>query len=408
MSDKLTDKLVGGGVKPELSPNPYGSGYTKQVEVDNLLSIANPEVNVLYICQGRKYKYAHAIIDPATNKVLVPAGFVRVENGPQNYNVDGGRGTPVHENVAPQVPPRVFNEPVALNGGVTIKGKKIEDYIDSEGGVTEEELANALALYAKKVDSAQKYVVTNIDTIPSATIALLKAGDVILVETPGLVGAPNIYESWIVTQKQEQVSCEISYATGNSVESIYYIYSDGNWVRNSDDDLVYGVADLKVNGNSVVDENGEVNLITHTAYDADTNPIATIADASGHIYMHKVYLSYHNSPYTKVKFTVYTPNKNAFDLSTLKTFLNTCGFTAFNLADCFLNGLPVALADTNGSGTNTNHLTTNHKIVLRSDDIIVVYFENALTTDGSTITNTVSMRWNTTGLSFESDTVIEL
>lgn len=239
MSDKLTDKLVGGGVKPELSPNPNGSGYTKQVEVDSLLSIDNPEVNVLYICQGRKYKYAHAIIDPGTNKILVPAGFVRVENGPQVHNVDGGRGTPVHENVHPQVPPRVFNEPVALNGGVTIKGKKLEDYIDSEGGVTEEELANTLALYAKKVDTASKYVVSDLDAIPSATIALLKAGDVILVETGGIGDVPLIYDTWIVTGKQEEGICLITSATGTAIETICYSYEDGAWVRDSDEDVTF-------------------------------------------------------------------------------------------------------------------------------------------------------------------------
>lgn len=340
MSDKITDKLVGSGVKPELSPNPNGSGYTKQVEVDSLVSIANPEGNVLYICQGRKYKYlAQAIIDPATNKVLVPTGFVRVENGPQVHNVDGERGTPVHENVAPQVPPRVFNEPVALNGGVTIKGKQLEDYIDSEGGVTEEELANALTLYAKKVDSAQKYVVVDIDTIPSATIALLKAGDVVLVETVGVGDAPNIYDTWIVTKKQDQVSCEISHATGKSVESIYYTYSVGNWVRNSDNDCVYGVADLKINGNSVVDENGEVDLITGTAYDPNTNPIATVADAGGKLYLHNISMNSNNQ-----HIVVYSNNLTPFTNATLAKILYDGGFTTKTRALRFAAGNDLELS----------------------------------------------------------------
>ena len=41
-----------------------------------------------------------------------------------------------------------------------------------------------------------------------------------------------------------------------------------------------GVADVKVDGNSVV-ENGTVNLVTKTAYDAETNKIATEADCGG-------------------------------------------------------------------------------------------------------------------------------
>jgi hypothetical protein len=220
MSDKLTDKLVGGGVKPELSPNPNGSGYTKQVEVDALSSVVNPEENVLYICQGRKYKYLEqAIIDPATNKVLVPSGFVRVDNGPLVHLVKGERGTPVHENVPPQVPPRVFNEPVALNGGVTVKGKKLEDYIDSEGGVTEEELANALALYAKKVDSAQKYVVSDIEAIPSATIALLKVGDIIIEQTE-----EDGDFTWIVSEQSP--SDFVLVCVDNQVIHIVYYYYD--------------------------------------------------------------------------------------------------------------------------------------------------------------------------------------
>lgn len=155
---KLTDKLVGQGTAPELSPNPNGSGYTKQVEIishngstiyfldgDGNTQTGTAEENVLYLEGELKYKYLrNAIIKPGTNEIVVPAGWVRVENGPNSYKKDGGRGTPVHENVQPQVPPRVFNEPVALNGGVTIKGKKLEDYVDTHGGVTHEELDEAI------------------------------------------------------------------------------------------------------------------------------------------------------------------------------------------------------------------------------------------------------------------------
>ena len=130
---ELSDKLVGSGVNPELSPNPNGSGYVGQVEVDSLPE-SGIKVNVLYILKdGRQFKY-----DPANKS------WVRVENGPDALKEKGEFGTPVKENQTPKARPHVFNEPVAFNGGVTIKGKSIEDYVDTHGGVTQAEMNAAI------------------------------------------------------------------------------------------------------------------------------------------------------------------------------------------------------------------------------------------------------------------------
>lgn len=132
---KLTDKLVGVGVKPELSPNPDGSGYVKQVEIvshegstiyfldgDGVTQSATAEENVLYIqLDGRQYKYNHG-------------QWLRVESGPNTQLKEGGRGTPVHENTKPKVRPRVFSEPVALQEDTYYKGKLLEDLIGSGSG----------------------------------------------------------------------------------------------------------------------------------------------------------------------------------------------------------------------------------------------------------------------------------
>lgn len=281
MSDKLTDKLVGDGVKPELSPNPYGSGYTKQVEVDSLLSIDNPEVNVLYICQGRKYKYAHAIIDPGTNKILVPAGFVRVENGPQVHNVDGGRGTPVHKNVAPQVPPRVFNEPVALNGGVTIKGKTIEELIGQGGGSSE--------------DGPKVYEVEDLSTLPSATVAQLKMGDIVVTSSNGMSYL------YTVTYKEDKELNE-----DLEVNAIYLVNVNG--VQVEEHRYVY-------------DEENE-----EWVYDADYMVILE----STKMYLHHIKINIGSLAHYPIFFDIYLTDNIPLTASTLPTFLNQKGFTASN------------------------------------------------------------------------------
>ena len=90
------------------------------------------------------------MIHPGTNEVIVPAGWVRVENGPESHKVNRGQETPHKVVTEPKERPQVFSGPVAFQEEPTIKGKKLGDYIDSQGGVTEEEMNNALAGYVQK------------------------------------------------------------------------------------------------------------------------------------------------------------------------------------------------------------------------------------------------------------------
>ena len=142
----LTDKLVGAGVKPELSPNPARSGYTKQFIVDGneqrLGDISPAEVNTLYICQnGHKYVY---LGDNIAYQPDTAYGFKRVFDDPALDYENKGQETPRKEVTAPQKRPQTFPDPVAFQDEVYIRGKKLEDYIDSQGGVTEAELQAAL------------------------------------------------------------------------------------------------------------------------------------------------------------------------------------------------------------------------------------------------------------------------
>ena len=141
---KLTDKLVGAGVKPELSPNPARSGYTKQFLVDGneqrLGDIDPVEVNTLYICQnGHKYVY---LGDNIAYQPDTAYGFKRVFDDPALDYENKGQATPRKVVTAPQERPRVINESVALNGQVYVKGKTLETYIEENSTDGSEVVAN--------------------------------------------------------------------------------------------------------------------------------------------------------------------------------------------------------------------------------------------------------------------------
>lgn len=175
-----------GVVRGILSPNPEGSAYIKQINATSISGTTvyyedkegntqsvSAEENVLYVLpDGRKLKYLKAaIVEPATKVVLVPAGFVRVDNLPSFHAVKGGQ-TPVYptRESKEKVRPIVYNEPVALNGGVTIKGKSIEDYVDQEGGVTQEEMQE----YVSGALVADKNILSKIKVTHSSTIETLE------------------------------------------------------------------------------------------------------------------------------------------------------------------------------------------------------------------------------------------
>jgi hypothetical protein len=59
--------------------------------------------------------------------------------------VEGERGTPVDVVTEPRPAFKTVQEVYNFLNGIKIKGKSLEDYIDSQGGVTEEELQDAVA-----------------------------------------------------------------------------------------------------------------------------------------------------------------------------------------------------------------------------------------------------------------------
>lgn len=59
--------------------------------------------------------------------------------------VEGERGTPVDVVTEPQTAFKSVQEVYNFLNGLKIKGKNLEEYIDSQGGVTEEELQDAVA-----------------------------------------------------------------------------------------------------------------------------------------------------------------------------------------------------------------------------------------------------------------------
>lgn len=215
----LSDKVVSKGEKPKLSPNPDGSGYVKQVLVssDSTSGIIDPEENVLYILSdGRQFKY---LIDHDPH-------FVRVENGPNYQTKDGGRETPHRVVTSPKEAfEKIFNGNVGFNGGVFVKGKKLEDYIDSQGGVTQQELEEAVS--DLKSETATIWELTGFfdEDISDFDIAGMKVGDII-VDSDYLMAA-------IVTTISEDSDGHLTFLSGTGINeeglSRYFIYQNNGW-----------------------------------------------------------------------------------------------------------------------------------------------------------------------------------
>lgn len=171
---ELTDKLVSAGEKPELSPNPDGSAFVKQIEVDALTDVVNPEENVLYIVKGVKWKYRkESIVAPGTNTVITHGGWGRVLVDPEFVAKDGGRETPVQANQTPKERPQVFSNPVAFQDDVTYKGSNLEELI------------------GEKVDKNSTPTIYNVEhgaVLTQEIYDKLKSGDIILV------GGVNVFQ----------------------------------------------------------------------------------------------------------------------------------------------------------------------------------------------------------------------
>lgn len=148
-----------GEVHGELSPNPAGFGFTKQVKVDSLVSPGSPDTLYLlaqYDGEGRVkeyFKYRWDVAAFAFKRIFEPVNNVAYK--------DGEHATPVVENNTPRpAPEKVFTGEVVFNEEPTVEGKKLHEWIDTEGGVTQEELDAALGNYYKK---SETYTKTQID-----------------------------------------------------------------------------------------------------------------------------------------------------------------------------------------------------------------------------------------------------
>lgn len=221
--EPLSDHLVGEGEKPELSPNPALSGYVKQENVSSLP--VSPKADVLYILNGVPYRWLKAaIVEPGSDKVIIPAGWVRIGPAPNLKLNKGLHATPVEENQAPKVQPKVFTEPVHFLAGIKIKGKNLEDYIDSEGGVTEAELQAALASYLLKSEGAKVWIMDGFvdGDVSEFDVTGMKIGDIICQ------GSYVYIVSGITFQQNALSSLRL-----NGLESQYPVlkrWSDGEWL----------------------------------------------------------------------------------------------------------------------------------------------------------------------------------
>ena len=147
--------LVAPAEKPDqLSPNPANSGFTKQLFVDSLPETGEP--NVIYVTPKQAaggvvgYKnYKWDITSKKWERVLGSDPALKVLNG--------GQGVVDNEvNPPKKAPEKVFTGEVVFNQEPTIEGKKLHDWVDSEGGVTQEELNTALGNYYKKTETYSK------------------------------------------------------------------------------------------------------------------------------------------------------------------------------------------------------------------------------------------------------------
>ena len=121
--------LVGKGENNELSPNPAGFGFTKQLIVDELPESGVP--NTLYLLKvlnnGLLVGYRHYKWTPTEGYTLVgPTPNVKLEKGTHEQKA-------VEVNQPQNAPEKVFNGDVVFKGDIVYKGRKLpeEDEIGS-------------------------------------------------------------------------------------------------------------------------------------------------------------------------------------------------------------------------------------------------------------------------------------
>lgn len=204
-----------GEVHGELSPNPAGFGFTKQVKVDALVSPGSPDTLYLlaqYDGEGHVkeyYKYRWNVAAFAYERIFEPVNNVKFE--------DGEHATPVHENVPPkQAPEKIFNGDVVFGGNV---------YFEGDAVLKGKNIVRPLC----------SFEVDNIKAIPGEIIDQLKCGDVVVKRT--VEDGKVLHHAYIVTHRQATGIC-LSYNTTGYSETQSYDYIGGQWVYNSEDKWV--------------------------------------------------------------------------------------------------------------------------------------------------------------------------
>lgn len=130
------------------------------------------------------------------------------------------------------------------------------------------------------------------------------------------------------------------------------------------------IADIKVDNTSVVDQTGNVNLVTKTAYNASTNKLATEADlgGGGSVYMHKLTFTSNEDQHI----IVYTSSSTPFTSNTWYWWLRNNGFT--NKTNC----LPIILNDKSISKSGDTTLIVHSGLYASANSPYCTRFETHL------------------------------
>ena len=141
---------------------------------------------------------------------------------------EGERGTPVEVVTPAEEGFKCVRDIYNFLNGIRIKGKTIEEYVDYEGGVTQQELVAALVPYAKKTDLNGKANVWRNDYIGNENIWTneIKVGDIIVDSSGPFVG--------IVTEIEFEVETQALYSviiTGleGAANPTRYFFESGAW-----------------------------------------------------------------------------------------------------------------------------------------------------------------------------------
>jgi len=166
-TSETPSNLVAEGNKPELSPNPAGFGFTKQRTVDELPEQGEPNTVYLLNVYNNGTHIGYRIFKWTPSDGYTQFGAtpdLKLEKGAQEQKA-------IEVNAPKQAPEKVFTGEVVFLQEPTIKGKKLSEYIDSVGGVTEAELQAAVTELQNQINAKQDALTTT--SVPEGTATRL-------------------------------------------------------------------------------------------------------------------------------------------------------------------------------------------------------------------------------------------